>query len=88
MSKGHPKEKTGHDFYIDKLSLYGILLYFIKKGLLKCGLCLQGGLFSEVALNAGLIEIHIMNDLLDYPIIKHNNYMQYNKGKHIFMPPI
>ena len=30
------------------------MLYFIKEGLFKCGLYLQGGLYLEVAFNTGL----------------------------------
>ena len=41
--------------FLDKWSLFGgYLFYIIRKGLLKCGLYLQGGLYSEVAFNTGL----------------------------------
>ena len=44
--------------FIDKLSLFGgCFIFFIKKELLKCGLQLQSGLYTEVALNTGLIVI-------------------------------
>ena len=52
--------------FIDKWSFFGgytgkdrtvyledSLFYFIKEDLLKCGLYLQGGLYSEVAINKG-----------------------------------
>ena len=41
--------------FIDKQSLFGgYFFYFIKKGVLKCGLYLQGGLYLEMAFNTGL----------------------------------
>ena len=48
--------------FIDKWSVFGGnfvlfyqgMFYFTKEGLLKCGLCLQCGLYLEVAFNIGL----------------------------------
>ena len=36
------------------------MFYFIKEGLLKCGLYLQGGLYSEVVLNTGLTIVDFL----------------------------
>ena len=57
------------------------LFYFIKEGLLKCGLYLQGGLYSEVAFNTGLTvprksnqldnlfaSIHCSEPVISYPV--------------------
>ena len=55
VNKGHPRERH-HMVFIDKWSLLGgyIVLFFIKEGLLKCDLYLQGGLYLEVAFNTGV----------------------------------
>ena len=55
MNKGHPREKQNMVF-IDKWSLFGgyFVLFYKRKGLLKCGLYLQGGIYSEVTINTGL----------------------------------
>ena len=50
-NKGHPRERQIMVF-IDKWPLFGgYLFYFINEGLLDYGLYLQGGLYSEVAIN-------------------------------------
>ena len=50
--------KTTHEkdrqWSVDKWSVFGGLFYFIKEGLLKCGLYLLGSLYSEVVYNIGL----------------------------------
>ena len=52
VNKGHPRERRKNIVFIDKWSLFGgNFVYFNKKGLLKCGLYLQDGLYSEVAFN-------------------------------------
>ena len=61
VNKGHLRERHTM-IYIDKcLHLEVILYYFIKEWLLKCGLNLQGGLYSEVAFNTGLTYLLTMH---------------------------
>ena len=47
MNKGHPRGKKQHMVFIEKWPLFG---GYIKEGLLKCGLYLQGGFYSEIGL--------------------------------------
>ena len=53
-TKMPPKGKTEYGLYRQVVIIWS-LFYFIKEGVLKCGLYLQGGLYSEVAFNTGLI---------------------------------
>ena len=55
VDKGHPRERQ-QTVFIDKWSLFEgyFVLFFFEEGLLKCDLYLQGGLYSEVAINTGL----------------------------------
>ena len=70
MNKGHPRERL-HMAFIDKQSLFGGCVVLIKEGLLnlKCGLYLQGGLYSDMAFNTGL-TVYIL--WLFYQIIMEN----------------
>ena len=54
MNKGHPSERQNMSLYTGGLQQEGILFYFITKELLEYGLYLQGGIYSELALNTGL----------------------------------
>ena len=48
-----PKGEAEHGLYRQVVFIWRFV-YLINKGLLKCGLYLQGGLYSEVVFNTGL----------------------------------
>ena len=54
MNKGHPRERQNMVLQTSGLYLEVTLFYFIKEGLLKCGLHLHVGLYLEVTFNTGL----------------------------------
>ena len=64
MNKGHPWERNDMVF-IDKWSLFGgYFIYFIKEWILKCGLYLKGGRYSEMTFNTVLTVHADVSDVL------------------------